>query len=153
MIKVKYQDMELKWTFNTTDKKWPDISPGIAVDSYKIFTWNRDTSWSCYIPGVNIINPMSIAVDNINQDDIEKNYLNYIPAIPKKKVIANLRYSHNTTYQDSIHTLDIESPRIFIQGYDGITSFYSNDTYRTYYGNVNNLSINTDGYVLLKSNG
>lgn len=148
-----YQDMELKWTFNTTDKKWPDISPGIAVDSYKIFMWNRDTSWSCYIPGVNIINPMSIAIDNINQDDIEKDYLNYIPAIPKKKVIANLRYSHNTTYQNSIHTLDIESPRVFTQGYDGITSFYSNDTYRTYYGNVNNLSLNTDGYVLLKGNG
>lgn len=148
-----YQDMELKWTFNTTDNEWPDITPGIAVDSYKIFMWNRDTSWSCYIPGANIINPMSIAIDNTIKEGMEKDYLNYIPAIPKKKVIANLRYSHNTTYQDSIHTLEIESPRVFTQGYDGITSFYSNDAYRTYYGNVNNLSINTDGYVLLKGNG
>lgn len=148
-----YQDIELKWIFNATDNKWPDIIPGISVDSYKIFMWNRDTSWSCYIPGVNIINPMSIAIDNTIKDGMEKDYINYIPAIPKKKVIANLRYSHNTTYQDSIHTLDIESPRVFTQGYDGITSFYSNDTYRTYYGNVNKLSINTDGYVLLKGNG
>lgn len=146
-----YQDMQLNWTFNSEDK-WPDIIPGIAVDSYKIFMWNRDTSWSCYIPGVNIINPMSVAIDNTAKDGMEKDYLNYIPAIPKKKVIANLRYSHNTTYQDSIHTLDIESPHIFMQGYDGITPFYSNDTYRTYYGNVHNLSINTDGYVLLKGN-
>jgi hypothetical protein len=96
---------------------------------------------------------MSIAIDNKIKDGMEKDYINYIPAIPKKKVIANLRYSHNTTYQNSIHTLDIESPHVFIQGYDGITSFYSNDTYRTYYGNVNNISINTDGYVLLKGNG
>lgn len=143
-----YQDIELKWNFNTTDNKWPDINPTVSVDSYKIFMWNRDTSWSCYIPGTNIINPMSIS----SKDNETKDYLNYIPALPKKKVIANLRYSHNTTYQETIHSLDIESPHIFTQGYDGITQFYSNDTYRTYYGNVDTLSLNTNGYVLLKGN-
>ena len=145
-----YQDIDLThWAYDSNSNKWPDITPTPSIDSYKIFMWNRDTSWSCYIPGVNIVNPISIAV----KDDETQDYISYIPAIPKKKVIANLRYSHNTTYQDSIHTLEIESPRTFIQGYDGITQFYSNDTYKTYYGNVHNLIVNTNGYVLLKGNG
>jgi hypothetical protein len=95
-----YQDMELKWTFNTTDKKWPDVIPGIAVDSYKIFMWNRETSWSCYIPGINII-------DSVQLNDETTSYLQYIPAIPIKKIFSNLKYSHNTIYRP-FYTLDIE---------------------------------------------
>jgi hypothetical protein len=77
------------------DGTWPDISPTINIDSYKIFMWNRDTSWSCYIPNVKILDPVSINAGDGSTDNV---YLNYIPAMPKKKVIANLRYSHNTNY-------------------------------------------------------
>ena len=148
LISSAYQDITLdNWI--AVDNKWPNISPSINLDSYKTFMWHRDTSWSCYIPGVNIEDPMGL-----NLSDTEtKPLLQYIPAIPRKKVIANLRYSANTNYQSEIHSISIESPKVFNSGYDGLTRFTSNDTQRNYYGNCDTLCLNLDGYILLKSNG
>lgn len=148
LISSLYQDITLdNWI--AIDDKWQNITPTINLDAYKTFMWHRGTSWSCYIPGINIEDPMGL---NLNDTDT-KPLLPYIPAIPKKKVIGNLRYSANTNYQSEIHTINIESPKVFNSGYDGLTRFTSNNKQRNYYGNGDSLCLNLDGYVLLKGNG
>jgi hypothetical protein len=137
-----YQDIQLAdFGYNETEGKWPDIEPTDLVTTYKIFMWNRDTSWSCYIPTINIKNPIQL-----NDETIE--YLPYVPAIPKKKVFGNLKYSHTTNYQTP-YSIDIEAPQLCHDNYQGIIQFTSNNNIKNYYGSVNALVVNNDGYVLL----
>lgn len=141
-----YQDIKFdNYTYDDENQQWPDITPDVGLELYKIFMWNRDTSWSCYIPGVNIINPLSLNTEE------NKEYLSYIPAIPKKKVFANLKVSHTTNYQPFFN-VTIETPKVHYTESDNLIQFNTNNTLRNYYANVNTLVINPEGYVLLKEN-
>lgn len=144
-----YQDILLESFIYNTNKEngkigWPDIEPTDLMSLYKIFMWNRETSWSCYIPGINIIDPVQLNDETIS-------YLQYIPAVPIKKIFSNLKYSHNTVYQP-FYTLDIEQPKVYTDSEFKLLQFNSNNQIRNYYGTVEQFMTNEEGYVLLQSN-
>ena len=149
-----YQDVGIEISHDSEEAKWSDIQPKVGLDLYKVFMWNRDTSWSCYIPGINIVDPVSL------RDTEQPTYLQYIPGMPKKKIIANMKVSHNTTYHDyytdsdnkqEYFSMQIESPKLFNTEGSSLIQFNSNNNTRNYYANVDTFSINTNGYTLLNS--
>lgn len=142
-----YQDTSLdalQLTDVTEKKQIPPIEVTDTVQLYKNFMWNRDTSLSCYVPNVPIIDPIQLNDENTT-------YLSYVPAIPKSKIFSNLKYSHSTTYRN-IYTLDIEIPKFCDSDSNKLIQFITDTYNRNYYNSVNTLSLNQNGYNLLYSN-
>jgi hypothetical protein len=62
--------------------------------------WNRNTSWSLWVPSVKI-------------KDVYGNELTAPPAKPVKKIFANYKYSEANNFYDDIFSIDIDSPKVF----------------------------------------
>ena len=138
-----YQDTDFQpISKDSTDRI---ISDGGTVQQIKNFMWNRD-SLSIYNSKFLYKDPVQLSTDDT------VNYLTYIPGKINKKVVANLKYSNYTQYY-SEHSIKIESPIVFNEFTPGILKFSAGGKDRLFENNVNVVSLNTEGYKLLKDKG
>lgn len=138
-----YQDTDFQpIPKDSTDKI---ISDGGTVQQIKNFMWNRD-SLSIYNSKFLYKDPVQLSTDDTT------NYLTYIPGKINKKVVANLKYSDYTQYYPE-HSIEIESPVVFNEFTPGILKFSVGGKDRLFENNVNAVSLNTEGYKLLKDKG
>lgn len=121
------------------------ISDSGTVQQIKNFMWNRD-SLSIYNSKFLYKDPVQLSTDDTT------NYLTYIPGKINKKVVANLKYSNYTQYYTE-HSIDIESPVVFNEFTPSILKFSAGGKDRLFENNVNAVSLNTEGYKLLKDKG
>lgn len=121
------------------------ISDGGTVQQIKNFMWNRD-SLSIYNSKFLYKDPVQLSTDDT------VNYLTYIPGKINKKVIANLKYSYYTQYYPE-HSIEIESPVVFNEFTPKILKFSAGGKDRLFENNVSAVSLNTEGYKLLKDKG
>lgn len=138
-----YQDTDFQpLSEESTDRV---IKDGGTVQQIKNFMWNRD-SLSIYNSKFLYEDPVQLSTDDTT------NYLTYIPGKINKKVVANLKYSDYTQYYPE-HSINIESPVVFNEFTPGILKFSAGGKDRLFENNVNAVSLNTEGYKLLKDKG
>lgn len=138
-----YQDTDFQSL--SKDSKDNIIIDGGTVQQIKNFMWNRD-SLSIYNNKFLYKDPVQLSTDDT------VNYLTYIPGKINKKVVANLKYSDYTQYYPE-HSINIESPVVFNEFTSGILKFSAGGKDRLFENNVNAVSLNTEGYKLLKDKG
>ena len=79
-----YQDSIWPSSFSVENGNIP-IQVSAIVQRYKVFMWNRDTSWSLWF-------------NNAKIKDVFGEYITEAPAQPKRKLFANYKYSLYTHY-------------------------------------------------------
>lgn len=128
------------------DSKWPDleddnqeyeeIQATAALSAYKVFMWNRNTSWSLWVPSVKI-------------KDVYGNELTTPPAKPIKKIFANYKYSEANNFYDDIFSIDIDSPKVFNSDQNILTKLDYNDSTIYYNGNIDSVVIPQEDYTII----
>lgn len=133
-----YQDSIWPSSFNVEDGNIP-IQASAIVQRYKVFMWNRDTSWSLWF-------------NNAKIKDVFGEYITEAPAQPKRKLFANYKYSSYTHYNDS-QLLEIDSPKVFSDSQTTIMPFNYNGYQKYYQGNVDTIVTTDTNYTLINDQG
>ena len=129
-----YQDSIWPSSFSLEDGNIP-IQASAIVQRYKVFMWNRDTSWSLWF-------------NNAKIKDVFGGYITEAPAQPKRKLFANYKYSSYTHYNDS-QLLEIDSPKVFSDNQTTIMPFNYNGYQKYYQGNVDTIVTTDTNYTLI----
>ena len=137
-----YQDTVWpKETDGFTYSKSLTIGVQAAVQAYKVFMWNRNTSWSLWMPDIKIIDPLS------NTDD--PTYITEAPAKPIKKIFANWRYSSGTNYKTTPYNMQTDAMSVYDSEQPTLSNIVHLGKDVFYTGNVDTVIIPPSNYTLI----
>lgn len=132
-----YQD------FKSSESVFDDPSTPVQVKTdaglYKVFMWNRETSLGYHFPNIKLV-------------DVFGNNITEIKGKLVHKIFANLRYSKNSEYYKPFN-INIESPVSCLDSEVILKTFTQSDNVRTYYENVDTISVNNSYYPLVTDLG
>ena len=130
-----YQDSSFPKEFDPTEEG-AYIQATANVSGYKTYMWNRNTSWSLWLPSITV-------------KDVYGNVLTSPPAKPIKKIFANIKYSKNTIYQNSIYSIETDPLKAISSNQSSLNLFQYNGDDKYYYGNVDAIVFPSEDYTLI----
>lgn len=114
------------------------IQATAAVGAYKTFMWNRNTSWSLWVPDITI-------------KDVYGNPLQQPPAKPIKKIFANSKFSNATQYYtyDKIYSMQLDPIKVFNSEQNSLSIIQYNEDSKYYQGNIDSIVLPYENYTLI----